>query len=221
MTRFRPALFAGLAAAALLAGPPSGPALAAAQDAPEAAPDGDGDGAAMVAAAIAFAQELTDKATAALTDESASEAERLDRFQLVLAEGLALDVIGRFMLGETRKAMTPEQIARYEAVFPDYITRLYAEQFSDIVGRKLEVLEARQLGARDVIVRTQFPRSNGAPIMVDWRVRELRDGRRKMIDIIVSGVSIMLVKREEFSAFVAQNGVDALIERLEAEAWGE
>ncbi|GAB4516702.1 MAG: hypothetical protein Kow00133_00680 [Amphiplicatus sp.] len=220
MTRIPPALCAGLAAAALLAGSASGPALAAAQDAPEAATDGDGDGAATVAAAIAFAQELTDKATAALTDESLSEEARLDRFQLVLAEGLALDVIGRFMLGETRKTMTPEQIARYEAVFPDYITRLYAEQFSDIVGRKLEVLEARRLGARDVIVRTQFPRSDGPPIMVDWRVRELRDGGRKMIDIIVSGVSIMLVKREEFSAFVAQNGVDALIERLEQEAWG-
>lgn len=218
MIRFRPLLSAGLAAMALLAGPALGPAPAAAQDAREA--DG-GDGAAAVAAAIAFAQELTDKATAALTDESLDEEGRLDRFQLVLAEGLALDVIGRFMLGETRKTMSEEQLARYEAVFPDYITRQYAEQFSDIVGRQLEVLEARQLGARDVIVRTQFPRSDGAPIMVDWRVRKLRDGSQKMIDIIVSGVSIMLVKREEFSAFVAQNGVDALIERLEAEAWGE
>jgi ABC-type transporter MlaC component len=46
----------------------------------------------------------------------------------------------------------------------------------------------------------------------------LNSGEQKAIDIIVSGVSIMLVKREEFSAFIAQNGVDALLDRLEQEA---
>jgi ABC-type transporter MlaC component len=69
-----------------------------------------------------------------------------------------------------------------------------------------------------VIVRTRFDRKEGAPINVDWRVRQLKSGERKAIDIIVQGVSIMLVKREEFSSFVSTNGVDALLERLESEA---
>jgi len=168
--------------------------------------------------AESFARELTAAATAALTDASLSEAEKLKKFQAVLADGLALDTIGRFMLGDRRNSMTPDQITRYEAVFPEYITRLYAEQFQDIVGRPLEVLESKALNQRDVVVRTQFRRSSGSPIKVDWRVRKLRDGGHKMIDIIVSGVSIMLVKREEFSAFIAANGVDALLTRLEKEA---
>ena len=54
--------------------------------------------------------------------------------------------------------------------------------------------------------------------MVDWRVRTLKSGDRKAIDIIVQGVSIMLVKREEFSSFIASNSVDALLDRLESEA---
>jgi len=168
--------------------------------------------------AVAFAKAMTDKATQALTDAQASEAEKLEAFEKVLAESLALDVLGKFMLGATRKTMSEAQIARYDAIFPDYITIQYTEQFADIVGKKLEVLDARALGARDVIVRTQFPRANGAPIMVDWRVRKLKDGSQKMIDIIVAGVSIMLVKREEFSSFIAQHGVDALMDRLEQEA---
>lgn len=167
--------------------------------------------------AIDFAKALTADATAALTAE-ASEEKRLADFQQVLADGMALDVIGKFMIGETRKSMSEDQLARYDAVFPEYLTKLYAEQFKDIVGKPLEVVEAKELGARDVIVRTKFDRKDGAPIMVDWRVRTLRSGERKAIDIIVSGVSIMLVKREEFSSFVATNGVDALMERLESEA---
>ncbi len=167
--------------------------------------------------ATAFAKALTADATTALTSDK-SEAEQLADFQQVLADGMALDVIGKFMIGENRKAMSDEQLARYDAVFPGYLTKLYAEQFKDIVGKPLEVLEAKELGARDVIVRTQFDRPEGSPIMVDWRVRQLKSGERKAIDIIVQGVSIMLVKREEFSSFIATNGVDALLERLEEEA---
>ena len=167
--------------------------------------------------AIAFARDLTSKATAALTSDK-SETEQLAEFQGVLADGLALDVIGKFMIGDIRKSMSEAQLARYDAAFPPYLTRLYADQFADIVGRPLKVIDAKALGARDVIVRTQFTRSEGGPINVDWRVRKLRTGEQKAIDIIVGGVSIMLVKREEFSAFIAQNGVDKLLDRIEKEA---
>lgn len=198
--------------AALIAAASASPVVA--QEAEPAAAEAEESA---VDAAIEFAKTLTGDATAALTSDK-PEAEQLEDFQLVLAEGMALDVIGKFMIGENRKSMTDEQIARYEAIFPDYLTKLYAEQFQDIVGRPLEVLEAKELGARDVIVRTQFDREEGSPIMVDWRVRQLRSGERKAIDIIVQGVSIMLVKREEFSSFIATNGVGALLDRLEEEA---
>lgn len=174
------------------------------------------DAGASIGDAVAFAKDLTSKATVALTS-SKPEPEQLAEFQTVLGEGLALDVIGKFMIGDIRKSMTPAQLARYDAAFPPYLTRLYAEQFADIVGRPLEVIDAKALGARDVIVRTQFTRSDGPPINVDWRIRKLRSGEQKAIDIIVGGVSIMLVKREEFSAFISQNSVDALIARIEKE----
>lgn len=207
MSRVR--IFAALIAAASAAAP------AVAQDAEAPAAEAESDG---VTGAIAFAEKLTADATAVLTDAENSETDKLENFKVVLAEGMALDVIGRFMIGEARKSMSDEQTARYNEIFPQYITQLYAEQFKEIVGKPLEVIEAKSIGARDVIVRTQFDRVEGAPIMVDWRVRQLRSGERKAIDIIVSGVSIMLVKREEFSAFVAANGVDALIDRLASEA---
>lgn len=198
---------AALAAIALVAFPAPVFAQAGTPAATTEAPDID--------AAIAFAKQLTADATTALTS-SKPKAEQLADFQLVLGKGLALDVIGKFMIGETRKTMTPGQIARYDAAFPPYLTKLYADQFAPIVGRPLEVVDAKALG-RDVIVRTRFNRKEGAPINVDWRVRTLKDGERKAVDIIVSGVSIMLVKREEFSAFIARQGVDALLARIEKE----
>lgn len=171
-----------------------------------------------VESAIIFAKQVTADATAAFNAENATEEEKLKGFETVLADALALETIGKFMLGESRKSMSEEQTTRYNAVFPAYITRQYADQFAEIVGRPLEVTDAKAIGKRDVIVRTQFTRTDGSPVPVDWRVRKLKSGDQKMIDIIVNNVSIMLVKREEFSAFIAQNGVDALLTQLETEA---
>lgn len=191
-------------------------AMAMAQDEPSTA--NVAEAADPVETAKEYAKTLTENATAALTNEAASEAEKLAAFQQVLADGLALDVIGKFMLGESRKVMSQEQLDRYYAVFPQYITKQYADQFSEIVGRPLEITDAKALGKRDVIVRTQFERKDGSPVLVDWRVRRLRSGEQKAIDIIVSGVSVMLVKREEFSSFIALNSIDALLDTLEKEA---
>lgn len=168
--------------------------------------------------ATKFAKDMTAQATAALTDKSLTRAKQLEKFKVVLANGLALDVIGKFVIGDARKTMTPTQVARYDAAFPNYITKKYAEQFDEIVGRPLEVKEAKALKTGDVVVRTQFSRASGNPILVDWRVKKLKDGKLRMVDIIVQGVSIMLVKREEFASFVKQNGVEALLTRLEADA---
>ncbi|MEL7488746.1 MAG: ABC transporter substrate-binding protein [Pseudomonadota bacterium] len=126
------------------------------------------------------------------------------------------------------------------AVIPAYES--YAEEFS---GRDRRVYDMTLARAKKVIRVSEGAREaaflragqkivrnvdlmalvwDGAPAqgaggtadIVDC-VRQLKSGGQKMIDIIVSGVSIMLVKREEFSAFVAANGIDALLDRLEQE----
>ena len=211
MTKLAPALAALLALATPAAAAPATQPAAPAATAPALS---------QTEEASSFARQMLKDATAALTKQGASEAQKIAAFQEVLKKSLALDVVGKFMLGESRKKMSAAQIARYDAAFPQYITRQYAEQFKDLVGRPMEVTEAKALNTKDTIVRAKIKRKDGSFINVDWRVRKLKDGSLKMIDIIVSGVSIMLVKREEFSAYIAKNGVDSLLARLEKEARG-
>jgi phospholipid transport system substrate-binding protein len=208
------------ALAALLAFSALQPAMAATKAAPAAAPAAPAAAASQTEAASAFAKRMLDDATAALTKQGASEAQKIAAFQDVLKKSLALDVVGKFMLGSNRAKMTPAQIARYDAVFPQYITRQYATQFKDLIGRPMEVTDAKAINDKDTIVRARIKRKDGSNVNVDWRVRKLKDGSLKMIDIIVAGVSIMQVKREEFAAYIAKNGIDSLLARLEKEAKG-
>ncbi|MEM9169213.1 MAG: ABC transporter substrate-binding protein [Pseudomonadota bacterium] len=179
-------------------------------DAPETADD-------LVDAAVTFAKTLTDEATAALTSEEGTEEDRLTAFQDILKDGMALDYIARRMIGEARNDMTDAQKTRYKAVFPDYITRQYAEQFADIVGQPLEFSDAKERRGF-VAVRMTVNRRDGRPIPVSWVIRRDRSEALKIYDITVNSVSIMLVKSDEFAAFIQANGIDALLDRLEADA---
>ena len=42
------------------------------------------------------------------------------------------------------------------------------------------------------------------------------DGNYRIIDVAAEGVSMMTTKRSEFSSVIARDGIDGLIEQLEA-----
>ena len=167
--------------------------------------------------AVAFVRVLSDASTAALSNEDKEEEARIADFQKILGDGLALKAIGKRMISAHADEMSDAQRARYDEIFPHYLTRLYAEQFKTVINKPLTIADAKK-ARRDVYVRTQFARNDGKTISVDWRVRALKDGGHKALDIIVNGVSIMLVKRDEFSSYITANGIDAFLDRLEKDA---
>ncbi len=216
---------AAAAVGALLAAPACAQDAAATEPAEASAPASpDADAASepvdAEAAVVTFVQTLIDDAAAALTAEESTDEERLKGFQTVLGDGLALKTLAKFMVGRSvYDSMDEAQKARYDAIFPDYITKQYAEQFDGILGQPLEVTETTPF-RKDIFVRTKFIRDEGQPINVDWRARSLKSGGHKLIDIVVNGASIMSVKKSEFAGFIEKNGVDALLSRLESEAAG-
>lgn len=164
--------------------------------------------------AVAFIQDVIDRAGKALTNEEADDAKRLADFQDVLREALALPFLSKFMIGlKAYDQMNDEQRTRYNAIFPEYITRQYAKQFEGILGQPLEVTDTKSL-RNNIFVRTQFIRQNGTTINVDWRTRPTKEGGHEIRDIIVNSNSIMRVKRREFEAVLEREGIDGLINIL-------
>ncbi len=166
-----------------------------------------------------FLRDLLARVSEIRNDSSLTEDQRYASFQDVLSQGLAIDVIGQQMLGSHRDAATEQQLQSYNAVFPDYITTLYAAQLSRLSSVNMLVTDIRTGRRGDVLVRTSLLRSSGAPISVDWRIHndEAAD-ERKIVDIFVEGASIMLTKREEFGALVNAQGIEALLTELQDRA---
>jgi phospholipid transport system substrate-binding protein len=57
----------------------------------------------------------------------------------------------------------------------------------------------------DVIVTSEIVRPQGPPIAIDWRL-VVGDGRYKISDVSIDGVSIALTQRSEFAAIIQRNG---------------
>jgi len=73
------------------------------------------------------------------------------------------------------------------------------------------------VGRQDALVSTRIL-SEGPPLAVDWRVRELDDRSLVAIDVIVEGVSLIVTQRSEFGAVIERQGLDGLLAELRRRA---
>jgi phospholipid transport system substrate-binding protein len=170
------------------------------------------------AAATALIQRLGTEAVDILKNKDSTTFEQREAmFKDILTEGFDIRTISRFVIGKYWRQMSDEQKAAYNDVFVDFITRVYAARFDAYSGETFEMVQTVKDSSDDYWVRTRIHRPDGGqPIAVDYRVRHLKDGTDKVIDVVVEGISMLNTHRVEFASVVNKRGVDGLIEDLHA-----
>lgn len=166
--------------------------------------------------ATRFIRSLADKAVASLTDESIGQEERAAKFRRLLNEHFAVETMGRWVLGRYWKKATEEEQQEYLELFEDLIVANYVERFKRYAGVALRVTKAVIADRKDAIVYSRISRPDSSEyIKVNWRVR-LRDGKYKVIDVMVEGISMGQTQRSEFSSVIRKNGgrVEGLLVEL-------
>ena len=134
---------------------------------------------------------------------SATLDQKATYFHQVLRQDFDLSDISRFVLGPYWRVASKAQRREFRALFDDYLVRFYGQRFAQYGGESLRVNGSRTAPA-GVIVTSQIIRSQGPPIKVDWQL-VVSDGRYKISDISIDGVSMALVQRSEFAAIIQRN----------------
>jgi phospholipid transport system substrate-binding protein len=165
------------------------------------------------AAAGTFIQTLSDKAFGALRDKSLSHDAVLGKFRTMLRENFALDDIGNRLIRRYRTQITPAQYSAYSAVFPEFVTNVYAARLFDYSDAQVKVVRTVARGTRgDVDVYTRISVPNSAnPIDAIWAVRKSDAGKWQVTNLTVSGINVALTQEADFSAYIQKNGFDALV----------
>ncbi len=175
----------------------------------------DSAGHASVNGAAQFINQLGNQAIEALRAPGLTLEQRESHFRSLLAQGFDLRFIGRFVLGKYWRMATPEQQNDYLALFGEYVLQTYSARLGGYAGESMTVVDARQATDKDVVVRTNIDRPSGPPIIAEWRVRTT-DGRFRIIDVAVEGISMAVTQRAEFAAVVQRDGIDGLLTILRA-----
>ncbi len=160
---------------------------------------------------------MAHEAMVVLSDASLSADRRAEGLRRLMARDIEIAPIARFVLGRYWRTATEGQRRAYVAAYSDYILNAYTTKIGGAgaaLGR-LDVIRTEAYGTRDFLVHSVVARAGNKPMRVIWRVRR-RDGRYRIIDLIMEGVSMVQSQRQEFVSMIRASGgdVDKLIATL-------
>ena len=127
------------------------------------------------------------------------------------------DYSARLVLGKHWRNATPDQRQRFVDAFYQSLLRNYGSALAEFTAERMTVLPFRgDLASGQANVRTEVKRSNGTRVPVNYTLRATPAGW-KAWDVTIEGISYVRNLRNDVGAEVDQRGLDAVIERLEAE----
>jgi phospholipid transport system substrate-binding protein len=122
----------------------------------------------------------------------------------------------RLVLGRHWADATPEQRTRFIAAFYKSLLDNYGDELVDFTGDRLKVLPyTGDPAAQNAIVRTQIRKDDGSLVAVNYALRHT-DAGWKAWDLTIEGISYVRSFREDFDSEIDQQGLDAVIAKLES-----
>jgi phospholipid transport system substrate-binding protein len=130
------------------------------------------------------------------------------------------DYAGRLVLGKHWRDATPEQQRRFIEAFYQSMLRNYGSALAEFTADRMTLLPFRgDLATGQATVKTEVKRSDGTRVPVNYSMRATPGGW-KAWDVTIEGISYVRNLRNDVGAEVDQRGLDAVIQRLEAENLG-
>jgi phospholipid transport system substrate-binding protein len=122
----------------------------------------------------------------------------------------------RLVLGKYWRTATPEQRQRFVDAFYHSLLSNYGNALIEFTANRLKIYPTRvDPGATRATVRTEVKRDNGDVVSVNYYLRKTPQGW-KAWDVVIDGISYVNSYREDFGAQIEQQGLDAVIKRLQS-----
>ena len=111
---------------------------------------------------------------------------------------------------------TPGQKKRLAEEFKTLLVRTYSNALTGYKDQTVRFKPTKmQNGDTDVDVKTEILQPGSKPIQLDYSMEKLADGW-KVYDVVVAGVSLVSNYRNTFNQEVRANGVEGLIQMIDA-----
>ena len=152
-----------------------------------------------------FVQETADEATEALNKRLSKE-EKMEKLKIIAKKTVDVKGIGNYSLGAYRKTISDQQKDEYFEIFEQYFLKSFASRLAEYTDPKIRVDSQKKLNDKYTMVSsTLLATSEKAEIKIEWRVVTKNPDNPLIIDVIIEGVSLAKVQREEFNSIIQSN----------------
>jgi phospholipid transport system substrate-binding protein len=148
-----------------------------------------------------------------------SQAERDRTLYAFMDSFVDVPAIARFTIGHHWNQASPRQRAEFTALFRGFLAHSVLGRISQLAGASIDVqkvVPVKAVKSRDVLVVSRITiTKRSSSLGVVWRVRKTKAGP-KLVDVMVAGISMAVLQREEYASFLRANGgdVDTIIAAL-------
>ena len=154
--------------------------------------------------AVAFMNRLWNQA-AELLNNKTDPAIRQARFRQLFHQDFDGPGIGRFVLGPYWRSASDVERQEFVKLFEDYVGIVYTARLANFGGETFKIRGSRGDGDGAIVSTDVTSPGNASPLRIDWRLVN-DNGRYKINDVIVEGVSMTVTQRSEFGSIIQRNG---------------
>jgi phospholipid transport system substrate-binding protein len=138
---------------------------------------------------------------------------RYKRLAPAVQESHDLQSITEFAAGRYWNQLDAQQKTTLVGTFSEFSIASYAHNFDSFSGENFKIISTEQNPRGDAVVRSDFTKPGEETIRFDYVLRR-RDGRWRIVNVIVDGVSDLAARRAEFASIMGREGFAALIRKL-------
>jgi len=155
-----------------------------------------------------FVQQTVDSAAKAL-DQSLSKELKIIKLKKIAKKTVDIEGIGFYSLGKHRKNISDQQRKKYLDIFTQYFLKSFASRLAQYSNPKIRVDSQKKLNEKYTMVSSVLIATEDKPeIKIDWRVVTKNINQPLIIDVIIEGVSLAKVQKEEFNSIIQSNDGD-------------
>ena len=165
-----------------------------------------------------FVDELVNEAINVLSDKNLNKEQKKAFVEKIALENVDIKALALYTLGVLRKSSSDEDIKNYQNSFEKYFLKSLTSRLTDYSSSKFEILGDDKKSANTTIVNSKVTPIDGGPeIKVDWRIYTKNQEKPLIRDLIVEGLSMARVQKEEFASILSSNNNDIkkLIDKLD------
>jgi len=155
-----------------------------------------------------FVQSVANEASLILTNNSTKE-QKIEELKSIAKKSVDFRGIGYYSLGAHRKNLSDDKKKEYLDIFKEYFLKSFSSRLAEYTDPKIRVDSQKKLNEKYTMVSSVLMATEEKPeVKIDWRIVTKNPDKPLIIDVVIEGVSLAKVQKEEFNSVIQSNNGD-------------